>query len=77
MNEGKPRNLVASVKRRLMNLARKQGEDFQLVLTRYVIERFLYRLSRSATATNSFSRGPCSSESGLIRFIDRRAISIY
>jgi predicted nucleotidyltransferase component of viral defense system len=30
-----------------MELARKQGEDFQLVLTRYVIERLLYRLSRS------------------------------
>jgi predicted nucleotidyltransferase component of viral defense system len=31
----------------LANLAREQGEDFQLVLTRYVIERLLYRLSRS------------------------------
>jgi predicted nucleotidyltransferase component of viral defense system len=31
-----------------MDLARKQGEDFQLVLTRYVIERLLFRLSRSS-----------------------------
>jgi len=35
------------VRRRLTDLARKQGEDFQLVLTRYVTERLLYRLSRS------------------------------
>jgi Nucleotidyl transferase AbiEii toxin, Type IV TA system len=28
-------------------LARRQGEDFQLVLTRYVVERLLSRLSRS------------------------------
>jgi nucleotidyltransferase AbiEii toxin of type IV toxin-antitoxin system len=45
--KGRPRNLPASVRQRLMNLARKHGEDFQLVLTRFVIERFLYRLSRS------------------------------
>jgi predicted nucleotidyltransferase component of viral defense system len=42
-----PRNVAASVRRRLTDLARKQGEDFQLVLTRYVIERLLYRISRS------------------------------
>lgn len=45
--KGKPRNLPASVRQRLMILARKQNEDFQLVLTRFVIERFLYRLSQS------------------------------
>jgi predicted nucleotidyltransferase component of viral defense system len=47
VSKEKPRNLAASVRHRLMDLARKQGEDFQLVLTRYVIERLLYRLSRS------------------------------
>ena len=30
-----------------MNLARAQNEDFQLVLTRYALERLLYRLSQS------------------------------
>lgn len=44
----KPRNLAASVRQRLTDLARKQGEDFQLILTRYTIERLLYRLSQSA-----------------------------
>ncbi len=47
MSKDKPRNLAASVRHRLTDLARKQGEDFQLVLTRYIIERLLYRLSRS------------------------------
>lgn len=47
MSKDKLRNLAASVRHRLTDLARKQGEDFQLVLTRYVIERLLYRLSRS------------------------------
>lgn len=47
MSKDKPRNLAASVRHQLTELARKQGEDFQLVLTRYVIERLLYRLSRS------------------------------
>jgi predicted nucleotidyltransferase component of viral defense system len=42
-----PKNLTASVQARLLNLARHRGEDFQLVLTRYGIERLLYRLSRS------------------------------
>jgi predicted nucleotidyltransferase component of viral defense system len=43
----KPRNVAASVRQRLMNLARAQNEDFQLVLTRYALERLLYRLSQS------------------------------
>jgi len=36
-----------SVRARLLNLARARNEDFQLVLLRYVNERFLYRLSVS------------------------------
>ena len=47
MSKDRPRNLAASVRHRLTDLARKQGEDFQLVLTHYVIERLLYRISRS------------------------------
>lgn len=40
-------NLPASVRARLLGIAREQGIDFQLLLNRYIIERFLYRLSRS------------------------------
>jgi predicted nucleotidyltransferase component of viral defense system len=43
----KPRNLAASVRQRLMNIARARKEDFQLVLTRYALERLLYRVSQS------------------------------
>jgi len=43
-----PRNAAASVKGRLLQSAREQREEFQNVLTRYAVERFLYRLSRSA-----------------------------
>ncbi|HIK12393.1 MAG TPA: nucleotidyl transferase AbiEii/AbiGii toxin family protein [Oscillatoriaceae cyanobacterium M33_DOE_052] len=42
-----PRNLAASVRQRLLNLAKEQTEDFQAILTRYVLERLLYRLSQS------------------------------
>ncbi len=47
MSEKTPRNLEASVKSRLLTLARAQREEFQSVLTRYAAERFLYRLSVS------------------------------
>lgn len=43
-----PRDLTASVRQRLLNLSRARGEDFNLVLTRYALERFMYRLSRSS-----------------------------
>lgn len=41
------KNLTASVRQRLMNLARARHEEFGLILTRYGIERLLYRLSQS------------------------------
>ena len=40
-------NLSASVRQRLLNLATERKEDFGLVLTRYGLERLLYRLSVS------------------------------
>jgi len=43
----KPVNVSASVRQRLLNVARAQNEDFQLVLTQYASERLLYRLSQS------------------------------
>jgi hypothetical protein len=36
---------AASIHARLLNRAKARGEDFNLILTRYAIERFLYRLS--------------------------------
>jgi hypothetical protein len=47
VSKDKPRNLAASVRQRLADLGRKLGEDFQLVLTRYALERLLFRLTSS------------------------------
>ena len=41
-------NIAASVRQRLLDLARKKGADFQLILIQYAVERLLYRFSRSA-----------------------------
>jgi hypothetical protein len=40
-------NLPASVRQRLLNLSRKEKREFQEVLTRYALERFLYRLGKT------------------------------
>jgi predicted nucleotidyltransferase component of viral defense system len=42
-----PRNIGASVRQRLLNLARARGQPMDLLLTRYALERLLYRLSLS------------------------------
>jgi len=47
VTESKVKNLAASVKARLANLAREQREDFQELLSRYSRERLLYQLSVS------------------------------
>ncbi len=47
MNDKRGKNLAASVRDRLLALARERGEDFQLLLTQYGLERLLYRLSQS------------------------------
>ena len=42
------RNMGASVRARLLNIARERNQPFELLLTRYVLERLLYRLSTTA-----------------------------
>ncbi len=42
--------LAASIHQRLLNLSKARGLDFNLLLARFAIERFLYRLSRSPYA---------------------------
>ncbi|MGQ0671505.1 MAG: nucleotidyl transferase AbiEii/AbiGii toxin family protein [Hyphomicrobium sp.] len=44
----KPINIGASVRARLLNLARQRQQPFQVLLTRYVLERLLYRLSTTS-----------------------------
>jgi hypothetical protein len=48
MNNKCGKNTAASVRDRLLALARERGEDFQLLLTQYGLERLLYRLSQSS-----------------------------
>jgi predicted nucleotidyltransferase component of viral defense system len=50
-------NLAASVRARLLNLAKKQGVDFNQVLVRFALERILYRLSQSNHADQFLLKG--------------------
>lgn len=50
-------HLAASIHARLLNRAKERGEDFNLVLTRYANERFLYRLSLSPARDTSLLKG--------------------
>jgi predicted nucleotidyltransferase component of viral defense system len=52
-----PKNIAASVRARLFNLARQTGQPFDVLLTRFVHERLLYRLSRSAHADRFVLKG--------------------
>ena len=54
MNE---RNVGASVRARPLNRARETQQDFSLVLTRYAIERLLYRISISNHADQFLLKG--------------------
>ena len=47
MTRAKGKNKAASIRARLLALAQSNGEDYQRVLGRFAIERFLYRLGRS------------------------------
>ena len=49
--------LVQSVKQRLLNRSRDRGEAFNLVLTHYAIERFLYRLTQTAHSEQFILKG--------------------
>jgi hypothetical protein len=42
-----PKNLPASIRNRLFALAKNRGEDFQLLLTRYGLERVMHRIGQS------------------------------
>jgi hypothetical protein len=52
-----PRNMAASVKAKLMSLAKERNEDFNFILNRYVLDRLLYRLAASAHAGTFLLKG--------------------
>ncbi len=53
----KSEGLIESIRARLLNLSRQNGEAFDFVLSRFGIERFLYRLSISDEADRFVLKG--------------------
>lgn len=51
------KNVGASVRARLLQLAKANGQSFDLVLTRFALERLLFRLSRSRHAERFVLKG--------------------
>ena len=51
------KNIGASVRARLLNISREKGLLFELVLTRYAVERLLYRLANSPHADRFVLKG--------------------
>lgn len=56
MNPANP-NVAASVRARLLNVAKAQGVDFNQVLVRFALERILYRLTQSQHADRFLLKG--------------------
>lgn len=51
------KDLAASVRARLLNIAKSEGSNFNQLLVRYALERFLYRLSQSAHTDRFLLKG--------------------
>lgn len=51
------KNIAASVKEKLRNISTQSGREFQSVVSQYVQERFLYRLSESIYSNNLILKG--------------------
>lgn len=49
--------MPASVRARLLNRAKERGEEFELTLTRFAAERFLYRLGESPAGDRCLLKG--------------------
>ena len=58
MSRERPVNLAASVAARLRLRAQRTGEDHQVLLTRYGLERLMYPLSRTGAADRFVVKWP-------------------
>jgi len=56
MNPANP-NVAASIRARLLNIAKAQGVDFNQVLLRFALERILYRMTQSQHADRFVLKG--------------------
>jgi hypothetical protein len=57
MKSKPPRDRAASVRQRLLNLAKERREDFNFVILRYGLERLLFRLGQSRYAGSFVLKG--------------------
>lgn len=57
MNDRMLKDPAASIRARLLNHTRLHGDDYQRVLTRYAIERLLFRLSQTEAANRYLLKG--------------------
>jgi hypothetical protein len=57
MTKGKPKDIAASVRARLQNMAKDTGRPFQELLQYYAMERLLYRLTKSPHAGKFVLKG--------------------
>ena len=51
------KNHAASIKQKLLNLAREKKDDYQLLLTKFALERVLARISSSRFQANFVLKG--------------------
>jgi len=70
----KARNIAASHRAKLLVLAQHRGDNFQFLLGRWTIERFLYRLSQSRYQKEFVLKG-ASSLRGAASFTAQRGLS--
>lgn len=57
MNQHQGKNYAQSVRSRLLQKSKQQGEAFNLLLTRYAVERLLYRLAKSPYSNQFILKG--------------------
>lgn len=71
MSRSRVKNIAASVRYRLLEMARRSGRSFNERLLYYAIERFLYRLSRSPHSGKFVLKGEGSAD---VHRLERSAI---
>ena len=64
------RNVGASVRARLQNLSRETGQSFELILTRYALERLLYSRRKPLASTARLKRRLPSNAARLSRLLN-------
>lgn len=57
MKAAAPKGRAASIRARLFHHARQHNDDYQRVLTRYAIERLLFRLSQTEAGERYVLKG--------------------